>query len=296
MQLLNLGAQPVDSTLITGGTTWIWDARSLYFHAGWRQQYPIQTKANDGTMDWNYLEASGKGVYVGDTLVMHNGDTDWWGEGDEKIYVDGEDFPSQFGTGTEDYYGYSRGGSASEFFEAPFLDHPQVEGDKQIGYSAMTRVRSLDAIPFTNHLKFDMEIWHHQATTVAYAATTYWYALDGATSNRVPTPDEAARPLLARLATAVALVLFVQRYWVGANLVFALFNSQTRFLRKAEHKVRPYARQQYAIRFALFCRWVDSPCACTLKGARRKEFNPNGTFVCLVCGCLAGGEGGGRIA
>ena len=31
----------------------------------------------------------------------------WWGEGDEKIYVDGEDFPSHFGTGTEDYYGYA---------------------------------------------------------------------------------------------------------------------------------------------------------------------------------------------
>ena len=71
-----------------------------------------------------------------------------------------------------------------------------MEGDKQIGYSAMTRVRSLDAIPFTDHLKFDMEIWHWQATTVAYAATTYWYALPGATSNRPPAPDEATRPFL----------------------------------------------------------------------------------------------------
>ena len=31
----------------------------------------------------------------------------WWGEGDEKIYVDGEAFPSLFGTGTEDYFGYA---------------------------------------------------------------------------------------------------------------------------------------------------------------------------------------------
>ncbi len=31
----------------------------------------------------------------------------WWGEGDEKFFVDGERFPSTFGTGTEDYFGYA---------------------------------------------------------------------------------------------------------------------------------------------------------------------------------------------
>ena len=110
-----------------GGTAWAWDARSLYFHANWRQQYPIKTKAGDGTMDWNYIEASGKGVYVGDSLVIHNGDTGWWGEGDEKIYVDGETFPSHFGTGTEDYYGYSRGGRDSAVFRGP-LYRPSAGG------------------------------------------------------------------------------------------------------------------------------------------------------------------------
>ena len=46
---------------------------------------------------------------VGDTLALHNGAAAWWGEGDEKIFVDGETFPSHFGTGSEDYYGYSFG-------------------------------------------------------------------------------------------------------------------------------------------------------------------------------------------
>lgn len=31
----------------------------------------------------------------------------WWGEGDEKFFVDGEKFPSSFGTGSEDYIGYA---------------------------------------------------------------------------------------------------------------------------------------------------------------------------------------------
>ena len=33
----------------------------------------------------------------------------WWGEGDEKFFVDGEKFPSTFGTGSEDYFGYAWG-------------------------------------------------------------------------------------------------------------------------------------------------------------------------------------------
>jgi hypothetical protein len=51
-------------------------------------------------------------------------------------------------------------------------------------------------------LKFDMEIWHWKATTVAYAATTYWYGRPGAASNRMPDETEAARPILedAKLA------------------------------------------------------------------------------------------------
>jgi hypothetical protein len=116
--------------------------------------------------------------------MVHNGSSEWWGEGDGKI------------DGAEDYYGYFRGGRDSAFFEAPFIAHPQVEVDKQVGYSAITRVRSLDAIPFTSRLRFDMEIWHWRATTMSYAAATYWYAAAGATSNRPPIPDEAARPIL----------------------------------------------------------------------------------------------------
>ena len=49
-------------------------------------------------------------MYVGDTLTVMNPIPTWWGEGDAKIWVDGEKFPSIFGTGTEDYYAYFWGG------------------------------------------------------------------------------------------------------------------------------------------------------------------------------------------
>ena len=58
--------------------------------------------------------------------------------------------------------------------------------------------RCLDAIPFTRSLRFDMEVWHWADCKVGYAATTYWYALPGATHNRLPQPEEAAAPILNR--------------------------------------------------------------------------------------------------
>ena len=107
VELINLGQQPVEATLtdLRSGA-WVWDARSMHFHAAWRQQSPIRTVETGGTIDWNYVDIRGRGVYAGDTLVIHNSGQRWWGEGDEKIYLDGESFPSHFGTGTEDYYGY----------------------------------------------------------------------------------------------------------------------------------------------------------------------------------------------
>jgi hypothetical protein len=188
----NLGKRPVEAALgALGVGAWTWDERSMHFHGTWRQQYPIQTKRADGTCDWNYISITGQGVYLGDTLAMHNGAGGWWGEGDEKIRVDGERFPSHFGTGTEDYYGYAWGDAA--VFMAPFHSQPRAQGNNAVGHTTDTRVRSLDAITFTRGLEFDLEIWNWNATDVAYAAATYWYARPGATSNRAPAADEAAR-------------------------------------------------------------------------------------------------------
>lgn len=63
----------------------------------------------------------------------------------------------------------------------------------------------LDAIPFTKSLVMDMEVWHWETTRMAYAATTYWYARPGATSNRGPAPEEAARPIPGPYVVAGAL-------------------------------------------------------------------------------------------
>ncbi|MAT71654.1 MAG: hypothetical protein CMJ58_19280 [Planctomycetaceae bacterium] len=198
VRLRNLGQQPVRIVGATIETSpWEWDGRSMHFHATWHQLTKATTRRDAAgeprPYDVNYVSVEGQGVYLGDTLTVCNGAAAWWGEGDEKIYVDGEQFPSHFGTGTEDYYGYAW--CRPEKFAAPWHAQPEGDGNNNGGYSVNCRFRSLDAIPFHDSLQFDMELWHWADTKVNYAPTTFWYALPSAESNVDPAADIAALPV-----------------------------------------------------------------------------------------------------
>jgi hypothetical protein len=183
---------------------WKWDERSLHFNAVWRQYSHVKVVARQGR-DMNYATITGTGKLVGDSLVLFNCARAWWGEGDEKIFVDGEAFPSIFGTGTEDYYGYSWGGT-SVFYEGPFHAQPEAAAShNESGRGTNLRVRALDAVPFTKSLKFDMELWHWEDTYMHFAPTTLFYARPGGRSNVEPSPEEAKRKV-PRTVDDVAVV------------------------------------------------------------------------------------------
>ena len=81
------------------------DASTMLFRATWRPRAVIRTRP---FQDWHIATLEGTGQQVGTLLDVENPPgVAWWGEGDEKIFVDGESFPSLFGTGTEDYFGYA---------------------------------------------------------------------------------------------------------------------------------------------------------------------------------------------
>ena len=154
-----------------------WDEkRSLYFHAKGRDfpKLPTRKGAADH-YDVNWVELTGRGRLVGNALVVGNDylpsekKGTWWGEGDEKIWVDGEAFPSYFGTGTEDFFGYAWGEATP--YDHPFLKMP--ESDRNV-----LRLRRLDSVPFSRSLKLDVEIWHNhtESTVLDYAPATFWYA------------------------------------------------------------------------------------------------------------------------
>jgi hypothetical protein len=151
----------------------------LYFHARWRYQDNLQTKKADGTLDWPALRVSGaSGRFVGLLLNVFNPTPAWWGEGDEKIYVDGESFPSTFGTGTEDYFGYAW--SNNHTYMNPFHAQTRCDGPGNKGNSSNIRYQILDSVPFQKSLNFDLEVWHWEAVKVQYATMAYFYAAPGA--------------------------------------------------------------------------------------------------------------------
>ncbi len=206
----NLWRQPVTLAAVEiGSGPWSWDDRSMHFCASWRQLTKVDTgpdkdMTGKGAFDVNYVEIAGAGRYVGDTLVLFNGANAWWGEGDEKIYIDGEAFPSHIGTGTEDYYGYAW--CRPEFFEAPFHAQPSGAGNLTAGFSVNSRYRGLDSIPFAKALRVDMELWHWRKTRMNFAPSAFWYARPGGRANVAPDPVSAALPVAREMDDVVEVV------------------------------------------------------------------------------------------
>ena len=155
-----------------------WTDDSLYFHAKWRTERDIPTQPR---RDWNYVDVTGQGRFVGVMLHITNPVVQWWGEGDEKIYVDGEAFPSHFGTGSEDYYGYAW--CCNEVFSHAYHNQPRCDGPGNLGHTCVSRFHILDDIPFTTSFRFDMEVWHWADCNVTQSAMAYWYARGDAKDN-----------------------------------------------------------------------------------------------------------------
>lgn len=105
------------------------DENDLYFHAHFRRENPTRLQR-----DFEILpEVLGKGRFLGSSLgVQANRQLymdKWWGEGEVKMYVDGDrEWPTLAGTGTEDYVGSGWGLNqfSSLFQGAPFADQTNM--------------------------------------------------------------------------------------------------------------------------------------------------------------------------
>lgn len=170
-----------------------WTDASMHFHAKWRAQFDVPTRP---MIDWNYMTAKGKGVFAGVSFTIDNPVKDWWGEGDEKIYVDGETFPSHFGTGTEDYYGYAW--CWPGLFVHAYHNQPRCDGPNNYGRTSVNRFHIIDRIPYTKDFKFDMELWHwNERCKVNMGVVAYWYAMPGGSDGFKPisAEDAVVRPM-----------------------------------------------------------------------------------------------------
>lgn len=173
-----------------------WSRRRLYFHAQWHTRYPINTRP---MRDWTMAEASGRGRFVGVALSVANPVRGWWGEGDEKFYVDGETFPSTFGTGTEDFFGYAWGNPTP--FTHAYHNQPRADGPARFGHVSNNRFFIIDNVPFEKSFRADIEVWHSAETKVGYSAIGYWYAIPQNEGGSFPTLRERLPVQLPELKT-----------------------------------------------------------------------------------------------
>lgn len=204
LKLVNISSIPVHVKMEANIRPLTWDARSLYFHSSWRQETKIPVHKYDepeNCTEWNFATIKGRGLYMGDLLSLFNHAPRWYGEGDEKIWVDNDTFPSHFGTGTEDYYNSSWAPVVP--FHTPFGGAPRADLESSHGYNAFFRTRNLDGIPFKEKFKFDIEMIGWQRGYSDYATTTYWYGdydseaiglsgIEEARRKLIPTPENPA--------------------------------------------------------------------------------------------------------
>ena len=149
----NRGAQEVTVTGSVLPLPWSWDpARSMHFRARWRVDHDLIARPGAGAQDLPFVVARGSGVYVGTAIMLLNPNSiptpygNWWGEGDEKIFVDDDVRPSTFGTGSEDYFNYSW--SSPDIFVYPYCGQPRNDGPANRGFVVNHRWHIMDALPF----------------------------------------------------------------------------------------------------------------------------------------------------
>jgi hypothetical protein len=138
------------------------------FHAQYKQAFPCPEGEN-----YVFLEAEGRGHYVGCNLSIHNRANGWWGEGDDMIYVDGEDFPSLHGTGSEDYFcgAWCYGEPFSTlYFGCPLRGPHEVNGLWNV-----YRYHIVDPIPFEESIRVTIEHGHANDRSDNWSSVAYWY-------------------------------------------------------------------------------------------------------------------------
>jgi hypothetical protein len=161
---------------------------AAYLHAQWRRSNPVPTGEVHTILDG----VRGRGHYVGTYLAWQSNTTGWWGEGEVKFFLDGdEEFPTICGTGTEDYFGgawdFEHPIGQYGIFSTPYLGLPQVigAGDGGIYRSqqrfGMYRWHVPDPIRFATDLRVTVQAlgWRQGRRYLPLqddiASTAYWY-------------------------------------------------------------------------------------------------------------------------
>ena len=156
------------------------------FHAKWHRDAFLPEEPERWAIDWTMLKTEGRGRFCGVMLHVWNPRGGWWGEGDEKFFVDGEKFPSTIGTGSEDYFGYAW--CDPTLFENCY--HNQTISMNNRGHISVNRWHITDNVPFQKSFEAAIEKYYPNEKPTLYASTVYWYQAAGHSDSYEPVPVE----------------------------------------------------------------------------------------------------------
>lgn len=155
-----------------------------YFHAQFRRVNPLPYKEVHTILQG----VQGKGQYVGTYLAWGVHNTGWWGEGEMKFYLDGDEWPTICGTGLEDYFGGSYNfdvGGQYIPFTTPYSGMHQVLKPDGCYRSQMRfglyRWHILDPIRFQSDLRVTVQAlgwrknWKYLPLQDDISSVAYWY-------------------------------------------------------------------------------------------------------------------------
>ncbi len=190
------------------------------FHAQYRQAAPCKGTSNDWTEQYSghvndrknldgadnyvFLEAQGKGHFMGVTHAVLQNQEGWFGEGDDMIFIDGESAPVINGTGSEDYYngawdfglqpfGFAHNG-------APFMVDPERIGGRYCLY----RWHTESPVTFEKSIRVTIEHGHANHRSDNFYSTAYWYQTEPHAGFPALPPVEARVPRVLHVGGAGA--------------------------------------------------------------------------------------------
>jgi hypothetical protein len=166
------------------------------FHAQYRQAAPCKAVESDGKNlagrdNYVFLEATGRGHFVGVTQAVVQNQNGWFGEGDDMIFIDGEARPRINGTGTEDYYNgaWDFGGQpfANLHQGAPYIVDPERIGGRYCLY----RWHLESPIAFEKSIRVTIEHGTANDRADSFYSTAFWYQTEPhAAFPPLPAPAE----------------------------------------------------------------------------------------------------------
>jgi hypothetical protein len=175
---------------------------SAYFHAQFRRNNPLPYGEVHTLLDG----VKGQGHYAGTYMAWGVNNNGWWGEGEIKFFLDGDEYPTICGTGTEDYFCGSYNFENKETkqyqeFSTAYAGLPQVIRPDGL-YNSQTRFglyrwHLTDPIRFEEDLKVTIQAlgWRSGGRYLPLqddiSSVSYWYqTLPTSPFPKLPSKDE----------------------------------------------------------------------------------------------------------